>query len=156
MAVVGLFVMAYFTEFHQLLTPGTTIFKDADTLFPRFVRIGLPAGLTGLIAAAIMAAAMSSLSSGLNSSSTVFQEDILYRKKKNDDAKNLHIIKTISAIIGVFVCISSLLISHVPGNLLDIIFKVVNLVVGPLFVLFFLALFVPFATDKGAVFGAIF
>jgi SSS family solute:Na+ symporter len=43
----------------------------------------------------------------------------------------------------------------VEGNLYDIIVKVVNLFVSPLFVLFFMALFVPFATARGTFWGGI-
>lgn len=153
LAVVGLMVMAYFTYFPGQMVEGTTIYQDADTLFPRFILIGLPAGITGLIAAAIMAAAMSSLSSGLNSSSTVIQEDIInrVRKKKSDPVSDLKMIKTISAILGIVISCSCFLISYVTGNLLDVVIKVVNLVVAPLFVLFFMALFIPFATNRGTV-----
>jgi SSS family solute:Na+ symporter len=42
----------------------------------------------------------------------------------------------------------SLLVGEVQGNLLDVIMKVVNLFVAPLFVLFFMALFIPFATTR--------
>lgn len=153
LAIVGLMVMAYFTYFPGQMAEGSTIYQDADTLFPRFILIGLPAGITGLIAAAIMAAAMSSLSSGLNSSSTVIQEDIInrVRKKKSDPVSDLKMIKTISAVLGIVISCSCFLISYVTGNLLDVVIKVVNLVVAPLFVLFFMALFIPFATNRGSV-----
>ena len=82
LAVVGLVVMTYFLRYPQMLAPGTSVVGDADTLFPRFILIGLPAGITGLIAAGIMSAAMSSLSSGLNSSATVIYEDIINRNRK--------------------------------------------------------------------------
>lgn len=163
LAVVGLMVMAYFTYFPEAMAPGTTIFQDADTLFPRFILIGLPTGITGLIAAAIMAAAMSSVSSGLNSSAIVIQQDILKPLARRREAapnatphheegrNDLKRIKYISALLGVAVACCCYLISFVSGNLLDVVIKVVNLVVAPLFVLFFLALFVPFATNRGTV-----
>lgn len=154
LALVGLMVMVYFYHFPDQMAPGATITKDADTLFPRFILIGLPVGLTGLIASAIMAAAMSSLSSGLNSSSTVILEDIV-KKHTTHNVSSLKMIKVISALLGLAVSFSCLLIGYVTGNLLDIVIKVVNLVVAPLFVLFFMALFVPFATDKATMAGGI-
>ena len=51
---------------------------------------------------------------------------------------------------------SSFLVAYVSGNLLDVVIKVVNLVVAPLFVLFFMALFVPWATSRGTVAGGLF
>ncbi|WP_283637687.1 sodium:solute symporter family transporter, partial [Alistipes indistinctus] len=158
LAVVGLVVMTYFLRYPQMLAPGTSVVGDADTLFPRFILIGLPAGITGLIAAGIMSAAMSSLSSGLNSSATVIYEDIINRNRKesNTSSKSLHHIKLIAVALGVVVALSSFLVAYVSGNLLDVVIKVVNLVVAPLFVLFFMARFVPWATSRGTVAGGLF
>ncbi|MEZ6071262.1 MAG: sodium:solute symporter [Pirellulales bacterium] len=50
-----------------------------DKVFPNFIVHELPAGVTGLIIAAIFAAAMSSIDSSLNSSATVIREDIYCR-----------------------------------------------------------------------------
>lgn len=57
--------------------------------------------------------------------------------------------------MGVVIMILSFVVAKVPGNLYDIIMKVVNLFVAPLFVLFFMALFVPFATERGTFLGGI-
>jgi len=128
----------------HLLEYGKTIGEQADSLFPRFILVGLPKGLSGLMIAALFAAAMSSLSSGLNSVSTVVSEDIIKRfnlsffKKSNELQK----IKILSYIIGVIVMLLSLFVGNVEGNLIDMINKVVNLFVAPLFVLFFMAFFV--------------
>ena len=101
---------------------------------------------------------MSSLSSGLNSSATVIYEDIINRNRKesNTSSKSLHHIKLIAVALGVVVALSSFLVAYVSGNLLDVAIKVVNLVVAPLFVLFFMALFVPWATSRGTVAGGLF
>lgn len=159
LGVVGFLVMAYFLCNPDAMAPGTTIAGDADTLFPRFILVGLPNGLTGLIAAALMAAAMSSLSSGLNSSATVIEEDIIKRRLKRkgkEDEGSLRRIKLVSVFLGIAVTIACFLVSFVTGNLLDIVIKVVNLVVAPLFVLFFMALFVKKATNLGTIIGGLF
>lgn len=157
LALVGLSMLAYFTQHSELLVAGKTINEQADTLFPRFILIGLPAGLSGLVIAGLLAAAMSSMSSGLNSVSSVISEDFIkrFRKNKSSDFDSLKQIKKLSYIIGGVVMLLSLLIGEVPGNLLDIIMKVVNLFVAPLFVLFFMALFIPFATNRGTFWGGI-
>ncbi len=51
---------------------------------PHFMVNKVPAGLLGLIVAAIMSAAMSTISSGMNASATVFSEDIYKRYVKAD------------------------------------------------------------------------
>ena len=156
LGVVGLMVMAYFSMNPQLLPAGQDIHSAADILFPTFIRIGLPAGLTGLIAAAMMAAAISSLSSGLNSVSSVVVEDVLKSVPAFKGREfSLRTNKWISAVIGLLVLGTSFLVGYVQGNLLDVSIKLVNLVVAPIFVLFFLALFCPGATDRGAIVGGL-
>ena len=157
LGLVGLAMIAYFTANPHLLTDGRSISDQADILFPRFILIGFPVGVTGLVAAGILAAAMSSLSSGLNSSSSVISEDIIKRLKATPlkPSNELKQVRQLSLFVGVFTLLLSIVISYVEGNLYDIIVKVVNLFVSPLFVLFFLALFIPFATARGTLIGGL-
>jgi SSS family transporter len=156
LGTVGLMVMAYFFRNPQWLPAGQDIHSASDILFPTFIRIGLPVGVTGLIAAALLAAAISSLSSGLNSVSSVIVEDVLKRLPAYKGREfSLRTNKWISAALGLLVLGSSFLVGYVQGNMLDISMKVVNLVTAPLFVLFFLALFCPRANDPGAVIGGL-
>lgn len=157
LGLVGLAVLAYFTAFPHFLGPGESVTTDADKLFPKFILVGLPIGISGLVAAGILAAAMSSLSSGLNSTSSVISEDLLKRfSKKYKAPKNqLQSIRNLSLFVGILALGLSVMISRVEGNLYDIIVKVVNLFVSPLFVLFFMALFVPFATARGTFWAGI-
>jgi SSS family solute:Na+ symporter len=156
LAVVGLAMIAYFTANPHFLDDGQSITGQADRLFPKFILIGLPVGISGLVASGIFAAAMSSLSSGLNSSSSVINEDILKRlTPRLVSANPLRQVKKISVLVGIIAILLSLVIGNVQGNLLDVVVKVVNLLVAPLFVLFFMAIFVPFATSKGTIIGGL-
>ena len=158
LGTVGIAMIAFFMRNPHYLPAGNDINEQADLLFPRFILVGLPVGLSGLIVAGIFAAAMSSLSSGLNSTSSVISEDLLKRfnPKHSTSEKSLKKVKIISTLVGVFTLLLSIAVSKVEGNLYDIIVKVVNLFVTPLFVLFFLALFVSFATARGTLFGGLF
>ena len=51
-----------------------------DQLFPKFIMTQMPAGLAGLVLSAILSAAMSSLSSGVNSACAVLEKDFLSRR----------------------------------------------------------------------------
>lgn len=73
----------------------------------------------------------------------------------NSRTSELKLIQFISFAIGIIVALLSFFIPFVTGNLFDVIQKVVNLVVSPLFVLFFMALFIPFSTDRGAMAGGV-
>ena len=82
LALVGLSVLGYFTARSGTLAYGERLVEGADELFPRFIVMGLPAGLSGLVLAALLSAAMSSLSSGMNSSCAVITTDFLGRFRK--------------------------------------------------------------------------
>ena len=156
LAIVGLAMLAYFLNNPHFLNDGQTLSEQADNLFPKFILVGLPVGISGLVASGILAAAMSSLSSGLNSSSSVISEDILKRLFPRLISENpLKQVKRISLFVGIIAILLSLVIGNVQGNILDVVIKVVNLFVAPLFVLFFMAIFVPFATSKGTVIGGL-
>ena len=158
LGLVGVAMIAFFMKNPQYLPNAGGINEQADLLFPRFVLVGLPIGVSGLIVAGIFAAAMSSLSSGLNSTSSVISEDLLKRfnPRQKTVSQALKQVKIISILVGIFTLLLSVAVSNVEGNLYDIIVKVVNLFVTPLFVLFFLALFIPFATARGTLLGGLF
>ncbi|MBN2210991.1 MAG: sodium/solute symporter [Sedimentisphaerales bacterium] len=155
LALVGLALLAYFTAKPQLLPDGQSVVSHADMLFTRFIVVGLPTGLSGLVIAGLLAAAMSSLSSGVNSAASVISRDVWERfsRKSFTPESQLKRLRWLSVCIGLTATILSLALDRVEGNLLDMVIKVVNLFVGPLFVLFFLALFVPFANTPGALIG---
>lgn len=156
LALVGLAMLAYFAQNPHLQFADKTLPEQADSLFPRFILIGLPSGVSGLVVAGLLAAAMSSMSSGINSVSTVVAEDIIKRSGIfRPVVDSLKQIKVLSYLTGIVVMVLSLFVGQVEGNLLDVIMKVVNLFVAPLFVLFFMALFVSFATESGTFLGGI-
>lgn len=157
LALVGLALIAFFKDNSQYLPTGYSLFEHADKLFPKFIVVGLPTGVSGLLVAGVLAAAMSSLSSGLNSCTSIVVEDVIKQFKWNrwKSTDNLKNVQKISLLIGVITLALSLIIPYVSGNLYDLSIKVINLLASPLFVLFFLALFIPFATKNGTFIGGI-
>jgi SSS family solute:Na+ symporter len=158
LSAVGLALMAYFRVNPHLLPDGQTILSDSDTLFPRFIARGLPAGLSGLVVAGLLAAAMSSLSSGVNSSCSVITVDFIdrFRPRKSSEVDHVKLAKYVSVFVGAAVIALSSGVGMVQGNLLELAFKVVNLLTAPLFGLFFMAMFVRWATGPGTLVGAAF
>lgn len=73
-----------------------------DKVMPHFMATGLPAGVAGLIISAILAAGMSTISSGMNTSATVFSEDIYkrYIRKKNSKKQELRLLHIATIIVG--------------------------------------------------------
>lgn len=78
-----------------------------DKVMPHFMVEKVPTGLVGIIVAAILSAAMSTISSGLNSSATVFSVDIYQRYIKTSTNEKqsmriLHLSTLIFGLIGMF------------------------------------------------------
>jgi Na+/proline symporter len=153
LGLAGLAVLGYFQARPEELPAGWSVVGQADRLMPHFIVIGLPPGLTGLVIAAILAAAMSSLSSGFNSTSAVIVTDFVGRAggRTFTPASEVRLARYTSVVVGVVAVGLSLVVGELAGNLLELCFKVVNLLTAPIFVLFFLALFVPRATPLSAV-----
>jgi len=153
LALAGLAVLGYFSARPQELPSGESILKDADKLLPHFIVIGLPSGVTGLVIAAILAAAMSSLSSGMNSASAVIASDFVSRLRRQvwTQEDGVRLARYASVFVGVVAVLLSLVVGGLAENLLVLCMKVVNLLSAPLFVLFFLALFVPWSSPFGAL-----
>ena len=83
LAFIFFFIGSALFVFYQV-HPDFNLPEKADRIFPYFVADRLPVGLAGLVIAAIFAAAMSSIDSLMNSSSTVCVEDFLKRFSKTD------------------------------------------------------------------------
>ena len=157
MAMVGLALIAYFTTNSDIFGTDQSLDNNSDQLFPKFISTELPVGLTGLVISGLLAAAMSSLSSGMNSTSSVITTDFisLFRSVEPDEKSKILIARWVSVIIGLIVIILSLIVGHVSGNLFEVANKVVNLFVSPLFVLFFLAIFFKSSNAIGVWCGAL-
>src|SRR5690606_19941081 len=80
--------------------------RDVNYIVPRFALAELPIGLAGLFIAGVLAAAMSSISSELNSLATTSVIDF-YRRWVRDDATDAHYLivsKGATAFWGLFAC----------------------------------------------------
>jgi len=165
LGTVGLCLMAWYRVHPGLLLEGETLKSAADDLFPRFIASELPPGVTGLVLAGMFAAAMSSIDSGVNSITAVVTRDLLPGRShpSRDDAGatdaatsrwGLVGTRLLAGGIGVAVVIGSIFTQYVPGNFFGMTQRSSNLLTTPIFALFVLALFVPFATTAGALVGA--
>jgi SSS family solute:Na+ symporter len=154
---LGLALYAYAIANPSFVPTGKTPLQAADELFPRFIITVLPAGISGLIIAGLLAEAMNSLSSGISATGTVIVTDLInrFRKTASTPEGDVKLAKWISVLLGVIVVMLSSVMATVSGNLFEVSQKVVNLFVAPLFGLFFMAIFVRFATSFGTLAGAV-
>ena len=156
LAIVGFALMAFY-QTHSQLPDGWNLAVRADDVFPYHIAYQLPPVISGLVVAAMFAAAMSSVDSGVNSITAVVMTDLVGRLRESPitEASRLRLSRGLAFGIGAFVVFGSSFIGLVPGNIIAMTQKTSNLVVTPLFSLFVLALFVPFATPWGATLGVV-
>ncbi len=129
--------------------------RDVNYIIPRFVLGELPIGLAGLFVAAIIAAAMSSISSELNSLSTTSIIDF-YRRWFRPDATDAHYLtvsKVATAFWGVFACVVALYAVSL-GSLIEVVNRFGSFFYGSILGVFLLAM-VPRAGGLGAFVGLV-
>ncbi len=148
---VGIALLGYFQANPDFLPADVSIKAQADELFPHFIAAHLPPVVTGLVVSGLFAAAMSSIDSGVNSITAVVMTDFLDRfgLKPVTEAKHLRFARCLAVGIGVIVVLFSTYMESIPGNFMAVTNKTVNLLTVPIALLFFFALFVPFANAKG-------
>jgi len=144
LGIVGVCLLAYY---------GTA--ANADGIFLSYISSELPSGARGLVVAALLAAAMSSLSSGINSCVSTVAVDWLRPNSGERFAVETRRVGTTTATVSLalIVFILSLLIGCVQGNLIELCYKIVNLLATPLGGLVLVALFIPRAGWPAAWLG---
>jgi len=127
--------------------------RDVNYIIPRFVLGELPIGLAGLFIAAVIAAAMSSISSELNSLSTTSIIDFYRRwfRPEASDAHYLTVSKVATAFWGVFACIVAVYAVSL-GSLIEVVNRFGSFFYGSILGVFLLAM-VPRVRGIGAFAG---
>ena len=160
MGLVGAAVMGFFHLHPGSLPPGLTVAKNGDACYPYYMSHYLPPGISGLVVAGVVAAAMSGLSSAINSVITVVFKDFFDTRQgagnRSGSRARSASARFLALGIGVLALIGSLSIGKVRGDLVEVTGKTVNLLTYPMFGMFFLAMFVRYATPFGAIVGALY
>ena len=132
---VGLGMFAYFSDFPDRLADGI----DRDRILPYYIIHALPVGFSGLIIAAIFAAAMSTVDSGIHSMSTLIMVDFVQplRKIALDDRRSLQLARVLTIGLGLSATLSALLVSWTEG-IMEAVSMVGGYVAGPVTSLFLL------------------
>ena len=101
--------------FYKLVPDAAVANLAADEVLPHFILTRTPPFLGGVIIAACLAAAMSSLDSSINSISTVCSVDFVKRYgRERSDASLLKIAKIIAVVCGMFMIGGAAALVHIP------------------------------------------
>ncbi len=140
---VGTCVYAFY---HTYPDPTVTELQrvEVDAVFPHFILTQIPAGVGGIVIAGVLAAAMSSLDSSINSIATVTVVDILkpYLLPGRDDRFYLRAARIISAVAAAVMIGGAIVLIVVPKeNMNNLTWVVASVFGGCLVGLFMMGFF---------------
>ncbi len=135
--IMGLIIgtmVATMPEFRELIP-----LDKPDLMIPIFIREYLPHGIIGILMVAIFSAAMSSLSSTINSLSAATVEDFFNRDKQLPDEKYVQYSKYAALFWGIVCIILAFYTGDIADTVIEAINKVGSVFYGPIFATFIAA-----------------
>jgi SSS family transporter len=126
--------------------------RPPDSLVPVFLTTWLPTGARGLLLAAILAAAMSSIDSALNSLAAITLEDVLDRPP---EGQGVWLGRLTALGWGAFAVLSGLFFARSQAGILEGINQVGSAFYGPILAVFLLGVLAPGVTGRGATAGLV-
>src|SRR5689334_5283501 len=133
--------------------PPTAHFATNDYVFPTFVVEHMPHGISGLLIAAILAAAMSNLSAALNSlSSTTMVDFYLRHRPQTSDRARLALSRG-STVVWAVVLFALAVLSRGKGKVLELGLSIASVAYGGLLGVFLLGVLTRRARQSGAIIG---
>jgi SSS family transporter len=125
--------------------------SDGDAIFPWYIYTQLPPGATGLLISGIFAAAMSTLSSSMNSAATAYITDIHRKIKPGSGLKAAKTATLVSGTIGI--AFAFMMATWEIQSLWDEFNKILGLVLGSMGGLFMLGMLTSKTNATGALIG---
>lgn len=126
LAMVGLAIGAWYH-----VHPDPALPQNPDKVFPYFIATQLPVGFMGMVVAAILAATMSSITSGINALSGSLLNDFVPFSGRVESKRLLFYARLTSAIIGAAATIGSGFVDRM-GSLFNIMNVFYGVFLGPL------------------------
>jgi len=153
---IGTALFSYYTARPDLLPDDLRIEGAGDMVFPYFIATGLPAGVTGLLIAAIFAAGMSTISTSLNSTATIVLNDYYKRhiNKNAGERSSMRVLYSTSFITGIIGILIALALVGVESAL-DAWWSLASIFSGGMLGLFLLGYFSKKAGRTDALIGVI-
>lgn len=124
-----------------------------DEVFPRFIIEGLPSGISGLVLAGILAAAMSTLSSSLNAlaSSSVMDLLPLLKNWKSDETSKLRISRLLTLVWGLVFMFFATLFEDQQNPVVELGLSIASFTYGALLGAFLLGIINVKVRESGAI-----
>ena len=143
--------VALFVFYHHF--PPATAFTRSDRIFPTFIVRDMPRGISGLLIAAILAAAMSNLSAALNSLSSSSIVDFYLRRRPQASESRRLAVSRASTFVWALVLFGLAMLSQRGGRVVEVGLSIASVAYGALLGIFLLGLLTRRANERGAMVG---
>jgi SSS family transporter len=148
--VVGIMLWAFYR------VPSAN-FGRPDRIYPTFIVTRMPHGISGLLIAAILAAAMSNLSAALNSLSSSAIMDFYVRLRPQADEKTKMRFSRVATFLWAAVLFALAIIAlHKVGRVVEVGLQIASVAYGALLGVFLLGVLTKRANQTGAMVGMLF
>ncbi len=148
--MVGIMLWAYYR------VPSAS-FGTSDRIYPKFIVTQMPHGISGLLIAAILAAAMSNLSAALNSLSSTSIMDFYVRLRPLAEENTKMRLSRLATLIWALVLFGLALIAlQYAGRVVEVGLKIASVAYGALLGVFLLGVLTRRANQRGAMVGMAF
>jgi len=145
--VVGVMLFAYY------MAPSAH-FGRADRIYPTFIVSRMPHGISGLLIAAILAAAMSNLSAALNSlSSSTIMDFFVRMRAHTDERKRIQLSRFSTVVWGIVLFVLAMLCLHRVSRVVEVGLQIASVAYGALLGAFLLGILTRRANQPGAIAG---
>jgi SSS family solute:Na+ symporter len=135
------------------LTPHVA---SADRLFPQFIVREMPAGISGLMIAAILAAAMSNLSAALNSLASTSMVDFYLLRRPDVSESHKTRLSRLMTLGWAAVLLALAIVSRGSGHVLEIGLSIASVLWGGMLGVFLLGTLTERANEGGTMIGLVF
>jgi len=144
---VGIMLWAYYRV-------PSAVFGKPDRIYPTFIVTRMPHGISGLLIAAILAAAMSNLSAALNSLSSSAIMDFYARLRPLADEKTKMRLSRVATLAWALVLFGLAMIAlHKVGRVVEVGLQIASVAYGALLGVFLLGVLTRRANERGAMLG---
>jgi SSS family solute:Na+ symporter len=149
----ALFLMVGVMLFVYYHVPSAN-FGTPDRIYPRFIVSQMPHGISGLLIAAILAAAMSNLSAALNSLSSTSIIDFYLQHRPHTDERRRVQLSRLATFVWALVLFSLAVLSlHKVGRVIEVGLQIASVAYGALLGVFLLGVLTRRANQRGAMIG---
>src|ERR1700677_2058875 len=145
--IVGVMLWAYYRM-------PSAAFGKPDRIYPTFIVRQMPHGISGLLIAAILAAAMSNLSAALNSlSSSAILDFYMRLRPQANEQKRMQLSRLATIFFAIVLFALAVLSFHRAGGVVKVGLQIASVAYGALLGVFLLGVLTRRANQQGAIIG---